>query len=106
MNTNTKEFENLSVEKFDPVSTCLCPKYIKCCFQNFVNVREDENERIIHNDFQLIITLINFVPCSEFFISFPFFNLILPQTNHINAVICRQLNIKILKKLLFNAIKE
>ena len=50
---------------------------------------------IIHNDFQLITTLINFVPCSEFFIFFLFFNLISPQKNNINVVICRQLNIKI-----------
>ena len=37
---------------------------------------------------------------------FPFFNLILPQKNNINAVICRQLNLKIFKKFLLNAIKE
>ena len=54
----------------------------------------------------LITTLIDFVPCSAFFIFFPFLNLILPQKNNINAVICRQLNIKIFKKLLCNAIKD
>ena len=36
----------VAYEYFGPVSTCLCPKYITCCFQNFVNVREDESERI------------------------------------------------------------
>ena len=34
-----------SREQFIPVSTCLCPKYIKFCFQNLGNVREDKNER-------------------------------------------------------------
>ena len=61
---------------------------------------------IIHNDFQLIKTLINFVSFLEFFTFFPFFNLILPLKNNINAVICGQLNMKFKKKLLFNAIKE
>ena len=88
--------------------------YIKCCFQNYVNVREDEkgrrwttfgfeNEKKFNSCYYTVF--IN-VPCSEFFIFFPCFNLILPQKNNINAVMYRQLNIKILKKSLFNAIKE
>ena len=31
-------------EKFSPVSTCLCPKYIKFCFQNLRIGRKDKNE--------------------------------------------------------------
>ena len=33
-----------SYEQFDPVSTFLCPKYIKFCFQDLENCREDTNE--------------------------------------------------------------
>ena len=32
-----------SWEQFNPVSTCLCPKYIKFCFRNLENVREEKN---------------------------------------------------------------
>ena len=32
-----------SCEEFGPVSTSLCPKYIKFCFQNLGNVRVDKN---------------------------------------------------------------
>ena len=28
------------------ISTCLCPKYKKYCFQNLVNGREDKNGHI------------------------------------------------------------
>ena len=63
MNTNIKEFENLSVEKFGPVSTCLCPKYIICCFQNFVNIREDENER---NRLLLVLKMKKKINCSNY----------------------------------------
>ena len=31
---------------FGPVSTCLCPNYIKFCFQNSGNSREDKKKRI------------------------------------------------------------
>ena len=34
-----------SYEQFGPVSTCFCPKYIKCCFQNSRNSWEDNNRR-------------------------------------------------------------
>ena len=34
-----------SCKQLGPVSTCLCPKYIKFCFQNLGNSREDENGR-------------------------------------------------------------
>ena len=34
-----------SCKQFGPVSTSLCPKYMKFCFQNFGNGREDENGR-------------------------------------------------------------
>ena len=34
-----------SCKQFGPVSTCLCPKYIKFCFKNLRNDREDENRR-------------------------------------------------------------
>ena len=30
-------------EQLGPVSTCLWPKYIKYCFKNLRNGREDEN---------------------------------------------------------------
>ena len=33
-----------SYEQISPVSTCLFPKYIKFCFQNLGNFREDKNE--------------------------------------------------------------
>ena len=36
-----------SYEKFGPVSRCLCPKYIKCCFQNLRNGREDKKGRTL-----------------------------------------------------------
>ena len=32
-------------EELGPLSTCLCPKYIKFFFQNLGNGREDENVR-------------------------------------------------------------
>ena len=32
-------------EQFFPVSTCLCPKYIKFRFQNLGKVREDKKGR-------------------------------------------------------------
>ena len=32
-----------SCEQFSPVSTCLCPRYIKFCFQNLGIVREVKN---------------------------------------------------------------
>ena len=32
-----------SCEQLGPVSTCSCPKYIKFCFQNLVNGRENKN---------------------------------------------------------------
>ena len=32
-----------SCEQFGPVSTCLYPKYMKFCFKNLGNGREDEN---------------------------------------------------------------
>ena len=34
-----------SCEQLAPVSACLCPKYIKFCFQNLGNGREDKNRR-------------------------------------------------------------
>ena len=34
-----------SCQQFGPVSTCLCLQYIKFCFQNLRNGREDENGR-------------------------------------------------------------
>ena len=34
----------ISYEQYGPVSTCLCTKYIKCCFQNLRNGREDKND--------------------------------------------------------------
>ena len=35
-------------KQFGPVSTCLCPKYIKFFFQNLRNDREDENGYRLH----------------------------------------------------------
>ena len=32
-------------KQFGPVSTCLCPKYIKFCFQNLGNGKKDKNRR-------------------------------------------------------------
>ena len=55
-----------SCEQFSPVSTCLCPKYIKCSFQNLENVREDKNGRrwtililIMKNKFSVYFAKIN-----------------------------------------------
>ena len=31
-------------EQLDPISTCLHPKYIKFCFKNLGNGREDKSE--------------------------------------------------------------
>ena len=35
----------ISCEQFDPVSKCLCAKYIKFSFQNLGNSREDKDGR-------------------------------------------------------------
>ena len=40
-----KKIKKRLYDQFSPVSTCLYTKYIKFCFQNIRNVREDKNGR-------------------------------------------------------------
>ena len=56
-----------SCKKFDPVSTCSCPKYINYCFWNLGNGREDETDfdkllsvLIIKKNFWYILLKLNF----------------------------------------------
>ena len=58
-----------SCEQLGPVSTCLCTKYTKFCFQNLGNGREDNRHRLL-----LVLTMKKNIPIYlakiEFFFQF------------------------------------